>query len=155
MANWTSRRRRLARRTASRTLSGVWQGNTKYLQNLAADLKAGELMMQPWAEAITADRKTGRHAAEEPQANCLPPGIPRINSTPYPFKIIQTNDEVLILYESFELTRQIFMDGRELIKDPNPSWMGYSTGKWDNDTLVVETTGFNGKTSNLGLSRRL
>jgi len=84
--------------------------------------------------------------ARNPQANCLPPGIPRINSTPYPFKIIQTSDEVLILYESFELTRQIFLDGREVIKDTNPSWMGYSVGKWDNDALVVNTTGFNGKT---------
>jgi len=102
--------------------------------------------MQPWAEALTSERKTGMHAAEEPQANCLPPGIPRINSTPYPFKVIQTSDEVLILYESFELTRQIFLDGREVIKDTNPSWMGYSVGKWDKDTLVVHTTGFNGKT---------
>jgi hypothetical protein len=127
-------------------LSGVWQGNTKYLQNLAADLKPGELQMQPWAEAITKENKTGVHAAEEPGANCLPPGLPRINSTPYPFKIIQMPELVVILYESYELNRQIFLDGRELVKDPNPSWMGYSVGKWDKDTLVVDTTGFNGKT---------
>ena len=127
-------------------LSGVWQGDTKYLQNVAADLKPGEMTMLPWAEALTDERKTGIHAAEEPQANCLPPGIPRINSTPYPFKIVQTGDEVLILYESYELTRQIFLDGRQVISDTNPSWMGYSVGKWDKDTLVVDTVGFNGKT---------
>jgi hypothetical protein len=127
-------------------LSGVWQGETRFLQNLAVDLKPGELMMLPWAEALTNERKTGKHAAEEPQANCLPPGIPRINSTPYAFKIIETSDEVLILYESYELTRQIFLDGRQIIKDTNPSWMGYSVGKWEKDALVVDTTGFNGKT---------
>ncbi len=127
-------------------LSGVWQGETRFLANLAVDLKPGELVMQPWASALTDERKTGAHAAEEPQANCLPPGLPRINFTPYPFKIIETPDEVLILYESYELTRQIFLDGRELIKDTNPSWMGYSVGKWDGDTLVIDTTGFNGKT---------
>jgi hypothetical protein len=127
-------------------LAGVWQGDTKFLQNLAVALKPGELSMKPWAAAITAERKTGAHAAEEPQANCLPPGVPRIISTPYPFKIIQTSDQVLVLYESYELNRQIFLDGRQLVKDPNPSWMGYSTGKWDKDTLVVDTVGFNGKT---------
>jgi hypothetical protein len=127
-------------------LTGVWQGSTKYLNNLAADLKPGELQMQPWAEAIVAERRTGMHAAEEPQANCLPPGIPRINSTPYPFKIIQMPELVIILYESYELNRQIFLDRRELVKSPNPSWMGYSTGRWENDVLVVDSVGFNGKT---------
>ena len=50
------------------------------------------------------------------------------------------------MYEAFGIYRQVFMDGRELPKDPNPSWMGYSVGKWDGDALVVETSGFNGKT---------
>jgi hypothetical protein len=53
---------------------------------------------------------------------------------------------VAILYEAFNFWRQIFLDGRELGKDFNPTWMGYSTGKWDGDTLVVDTRGFNGKT---------
>jgi hypothetical protein len=63
-----------------------------------------------------------------------------------PFKIVQNPDEVIILYEAFGIYRQIFTDGRELPKDPNPSWMGYSVGKWDGDSLVVQTSGFNGKT---------
>jgi hypothetical protein len=128
-------------------LSGIWQTESpRYLINLAADYKPGELPIQPWAEALTKERGTGIHAKEEPQANCLPPGLPRINETPNPLKIYQEPGVVLILYEAFNLYRQIFMDGRELSKDPNPSWLGYSTGKWDGDTLVVDTTGFNGKT---------
>jgi hypothetical protein len=128
-------------------LSGIWQTESpRYLINLAADYKPGELPIQPWAEALTKERGTGIHAKEEPQANCLPPGLPRINETPNPFKIYQESGAVLILYEAFNLYRQIFMDGRELSKDLNPSWLGYSTGKWDGDALVVDTIGFNGKT---------
>jgi len=129
-------------------LSGIWLiESPKLLINLAANLKPGELPIQPWAEALTKERSTGIHAAEEPQAHCLPPGLPRINATPNPFKINQQEPGVVvILYEAFNLYRQIFTDGRELGKDPNPSWLGYSVGKWDGDTLVVDTTGFNGKT---------
>jgi hypothetical protein len=63
----------------------------------------------------------------------------------FPFKIIQTPAEVVILYEQLGLFRQVFMDGRRPAKDANPSWLGYSTGRWDGDTLVIETSGFNGK----------
>jgi hypothetical protein len=128
-------------------LSGIWiVPSPKYLQNLAADLKPSDVPMQPWAEALTKERMTGAHAAEESDANCLPQGVPKINVTPVPFKIVQNPDEVIILYEAFGIYRQVFTDGRELPKDPNPSWMGYSIGKWDGDSLVVETAGFNGKT---------
>ncbi len=63
-----------------------------------------------------------------------------------PFKIIETPGLVIVLYEAFSLYRQIFTDGRELPKDPNPSWLGYSVGKWEGDTLVVDSIGFNDKT---------
>jgi hypothetical protein len=130
-----------------RDLSGIWLANgPKYLQNLAADLKPEDVPMQPWAAALTKERMTGAHASEESDANCLPQGVPKVNATPVPFKIVQNPDEVIILYEAFGLYRQIFLDGRELPKDPNPSWMGYSVGKWEGDALVVETSGFNGKT---------
>ena len=109
-------------------------------------MKPGDVPMQPWAAALTKERMSGAHASEESDANCLPQGVPKINVTPVPFKIVQNPDEVIILYEAFGIYRQIFMDGRELPKDPNPSWMGYSVGKWDGDSLVVETSGFNGKT---------
>jgi hypothetical protein len=128
-------------------LSGIWQvAGPKYLQNLAADLKPDQVPMQPWAAALTKERMTGAHAAEESDANCLPQGVPKINVTPVPFKIVQNPEEVIILYEAFGIYRQIFMDGRELPKDPNPSWMGYSIGNWNGDALVVQTSGFNGRT---------
>jgi hypothetical protein len=127
-------------------LSGIWiVPGPKYLQNLAADLEPEDVPMQSWAAALTKERMTGAHAAEESDANCLPQGVPKINVTPVPFKLVQEPDEVIILYEAFGIYRQIFMDGRELPKDPNPSWMGYSVGKWDKDALLVTTSGFNGK----------
>jgi hypothetical protein len=52
---------------------------------------------------------------------------------------------VHLVYEQLNLVRQIFLDGRKLVPNPNPTWLGYSTGKWDGNTLVVETRGFNGK----------
>jgi hypothetical protein len=130
-------------------LSGIWHGNpenAKYLADLAADFKPGELPIQHWAEALTKERMTGVHASESPDANCIPGGIPQF---PYtfmsPFKIIQEPDVLVVLYEIYGVFRQIFLDGRTLPKYPNPTWLGYSVGRWDGDTLVVDTTGFNGK----------
>lgn len=128
-------------------LTGIWGTESpKYLANIAADFKPGEFPIQPWAETLTRERMTGIHAAEESNANCLPQGVPRIDATPNPFKIVQEPDLVVILYEAFGQFRQVYLDGRALPKDANPTWLGYSTGHWDVDTLVVETTGFNGKT---------
>lgn len=128
-------------------LEGIWKvPGPKYLLNLAADLQPNAVPMQPWAAKLTKERMTGADAVEEPDANCLPQGVPKINVTPVPFKIVEEPDEVIILYEAFGIYRQIFTDGRALPKDPNPTWMGYSVGKWDKDSLVVTTAGFNGKT---------
>jgi len=128
-------------------LSGIWQApGPKYLVDLTADMKPGELPIQAWALALTNERKSGIHAAEESDANCLPQGIPKINATPVPFKFVQEGPVVAILYEAFGQWRQIFMDGRKLPNDVNPTWLGYSVGRWDGDALVVDTTGFNGKT---------
>jgi hypothetical protein len=128
-------------------LAGIWGTESpKYLANLATDFKPGEFPIQPWAEALTKERMTGIHASEESNANCLPQGVPRIDATPNPFKIVQEPDLVVILYEAFGQFRQIYLDGRALPKDANPTWLGYSAGHWEGETLVVETTGFNGKT---------
>ena len=125
-------------------LSGIWDADRSYLVNIAKDLK--DVPMRPEALALFNQRKDGARAKEEPDANCLPQGVPKIDAAPVPWKLIQGPRQVTILYEAFNLFREIFTDGRELPKDPNPTWLGYSVGRWDGDTLVVESNGFNGKT---------
>jgi hypothetical protein len=128
-------------------LTGIWEPDgTKYLRNIAADLKPGDISFRPAGQAIFDQRKNDGKASEEPDAHCLPQGVPKIDAAPVPFKIAQMPGLIIVLYEAFNLYRQIFMDGRELPKDPNPAWLGYSVGHWDGDTLVVESTGFNDKT---------
>jgi len=127
-------------------LTGIWQPrNTKYLNDLAADYKPAELQMTPAAEAFWKARNQYQRGWEESDARCLPPGVPKVSTAPNPFKVIQEPKLIVFLYETFGLRRQIFMDGRVLGKDPNPTWLGYSTAKWDGDALVVDTVGFNGK----------
>lgn len=126
-------------------LTGIWTQDPPKAGNIAGGLKPGDLSAQPWAQKLFDQRKTGELSALDPSANCLPQGVPRINSVPAPFKIFQEPNVVVILYEEFGQFRQIFLDGRQLVKDPNPQWNGYSQGKWDGDTLVVESSGFNGK----------
>ena len=77
---------------------------------------------------------------------CLPPGTPRIYLQPFPFQIVQTPKEILMIYEYDHTVRQIFMDGRQHPEDITPTYMGNSIGKWDGDALVVDTVGFNDKT---------
>jgi hypothetical protein len=80
---------------------------------------------------------------DNPDAHCLPMGLMQLHNHPQPRKIIQTPGVIVILYEGNAGIRQIFTDGRPLPdNDPQPWWYGYSTGKWDGDTLVVETSGF-------------
>ncbi len=125
-------------------LSGIWRPNPKFNNNLAADLKPGDVPLLPSA-ATALEQRRDTLGKDDPQARCLPPGVPRQNAVPFPFRIIQIPGSVVILYEYGTTFRQIFTDGRELPKDPNPTWMGYSVGKWEGDTLVVDTIGFNGK----------
>ena len=110
------------------------------------DFKPGEFPIQPWAEELSKERTAG--GRDWPPAHCLPHGIPALAASAVlaPLKIIQEPDLVVILYEAHGQFRQIFLDGRTLPKDPNPTWLGYSVGRWDRDMLVVDTAGFNGKT---------
>jgi len=135
-------------------LSGIWwmpnpgPANTfvppKYLNNIAADLKPEDVPLQPWAAEVFKQR--GANLSRDfPYTRCLPSG-PMISSFPAPWKIIQTQSLVVILYENSTIYRQIFMDRRVLSKDADPTFMGYSVGRWEGDTLVVETTGYNDKT---------
>ena len=126
-------------------LTGTWDPDPKFVRNLAVDLKPGEVRMQPWAEKLYNERKTGALSGEEPDANCLPQGVPKIDAAPAPWKVMEFPGVIVILYEAFSGYRQIFTDGRPLPQDPNPTWFGYSVGKWDGDTLVVDSIGFNGR----------
>jgi hypothetical protein len=122
-------------------LSGIWTTNSgKYLDNLAGE--GAEVPMQPWAAKLYKERRDSL-GRDKPQVRCLPHGAPDAMLVPgYPFKIIQTPGETILLEEEFNQYRQIFTDGRALPVDPNPAWFGYSIGKWEGDTFVVETTGF-------------
>jgi len=107
--------------------------------NIAANLKGGP-PYQPWAAAIVKQR-TGDQV-QDPNVHCMPRGAPRIWTDDYYKRLIQTPERLIILTERNIQYRQIFTDGRPLPVDPNPTWNGYSTAKWDGDTLVVQTTGF-------------
>jgi hypothetical protein len=111
---------------------------TKYTDNLFWDIKPEEQPLRPEAAAILAQRK----GLIPPASTCLPAGIPA-SLFILTFKVIQAPREIVILHEDGDPARQIYTDGRPLPKDPQPSWMGYSVGKWDGDRLVVETIGFN------------
>lgn len=126
-------------------LTGIWMPEPPKVRDATVGLKPDEVSMTPWAQKVFDERKTGEVSATDPDANCLPQGVPKINSAPEPFKIFQEPNEVVILYEAFGQFRQLFMDGRKPIQDANPQWYGYSLAKWDGDTLVVESSGFNGK----------
>jgi hypothetical protein len=112
-------------------LSGVWEPEGLQSMHTAASAQ----LLHPEAAK-----------GPDPDANCTLSGVPRLDLGPKPFKILQSPDEVVILYQAFTTFRQVFTDGRPLPEDPQPSWLGYSVGKWDGDTLVVDTAGFNDAT---------
>jgi hypothetical protein len=125
-------------------LTGVWMGVTKYMINIAADLKPEDVPFQPWA-AVEYKRRRDTESKDDPSALCLPLSIPLKQTITSPFKIVDIPGyEIVMLYEG-QRHREIFMDGRPLPKDPDPSWHGYSVGRWEGDDLVVDSIGFNGK----------
>jgi hypothetical protein len=117
----------------------------KYFFNLFIDFKEGQEPLRPEA-AAQALRNRQNIIANSPVSRCLPYGLPNRYFNARPFKIFQTPDAILMYYELDGAFRQIHTDGRPLPVDPFPSWLGYSTGKWDGETLVVDTAGFNDKT---------
>lgn len=125
---------------------GLGLGNTKgsglpaQAVNIAAGLDGG-LPYQPWAGALMKER-AATPGKDDPHSKCLPPSFPRAYALPHIQKLIQTPGLLIILDEFNASYRQIFTDGRPLPVDPQPSWNGYSSGKWEGDTLVVETIGF-------------
>jgi hypothetical protein len=121
-------------------LSGLWRidAGTGYNVNIVADLTPAEIL--PWVQALYRQR-VASHAKDDPVVQCLPRG-PRAIFNGGLVRFVHTPALLAILFEELSY-RQVFMDGRALETDPNPSWMGYSVGRWDGDTLVVESNGFN------------
>lgn len=124
-------------------LSGVWNGPGpgSYDRNIARDLKPADI--QPWAEALYQQRvrDMGKGA---PRANCLPDPFVYYHMVDLA-RMVQTPQLIVMLYQGTtnSVHRTIFTDGRKLPDDPNPAWMGYSVGRWEGDTLVVDSAGFN------------
>jgi hypothetical protein len=141
-------------------LSGVWEPMAdpggkpggvegivapRYLQDVTRDVPDRATLMLPWADALYKARAANQFL-DNPQIRCLPPGVPRVYALTQPYKIVQSRDLVVILHEAGTLFRQAFLDGRRHPVDPQPSWMGYSIGRWEDDALVVDTVGFNDQT---------
>lgn len=125
-------------------LSGIWRTPTgKYLYNLAAD--GIEVLMRPWAEQLYKAR-LGNDGRDRPSAGCLPHSVTDFDTHQTPRKIVQTRDVLVMLYESYHSYRQILTDGRALPTELEPAWFGYSVGRWEGDTLVVDTVGLHENT---------
>ena len=124
-------------------LSGLWRSaNPRNLQNLAADLPGGA-PLQSWAAALRNERSSSMGKGK-PLERCIPHGIPDgMLVRNFPFKVVQTPALVVIAYEEFNHFRQVFTDGRGFPPETTETWFGYTIGKWEGDTLVAETIGFN------------
>ena len=111
--------------------------------DLALGLKPDDVQMTPWAAAIAKQRESRNHV-DDPYGYCLPPGTPRIDFSGAPFKIIQTPQVTVLLHETLANStfRQVFTDGRPFPPDMEPTWLGYSIGRWDGDVFVVDSRGF-------------
>lgn len=119
-------------------ISGVWQVE-KYRPLL---FPKGSAPLQPWAEAKF---KAANPATNDPNLACLPEGVPRVMLVPVPMEILQTPTRVVIIHEGVQVLREIYMN-RQHLKDLDPTYSGDSVGKWEGDTLVVDTIGFNDRT---------
>src|SRR5712691_908165 len=128
-------------------LSGIWRtpANSPYLRDIAADLKPSEI--QPWAQSLY-QQHVFNLGADSPRAHCLPDPPPYYHLAGMA-RIVQTPALTVLINEGVSnsgTTRLIFTDGRKLPEEMNPTWLGYSIGRWEGDTLVVTTAGFNDRT---------
>jgi hypothetical protein len=122
-------------------LSGIWRNDALgYQLDVTSDLKPGEIL--PWAAALAKER-TGRFATDHPSYRCMPEIGPAYNLGT--FKFIHSGGTLAMLPEGGPY-RQILIDGRTLPEDPQPTWMGYSVGRWEGNTMVVDSAGFNDRT---------
>jgi hypothetical protein len=138
-------------------LSGLWQNGPTGLGGASGPAEPGAppaatffsigsgfkdgLPLRPWAADLLKKRRDDNDK-DNPDAHCLPMGLLQFHEHPQPRKIVQTAGLIVIIYEANYGLRQIFLDGRPLpANDPQPWWYGYSVGRWDGDTLVVDTIG--------------
>ena len=123
-------------------LSGIWKADSmRYNDNLSPP--GTDAPMLPWAAEVYKHR-VSTMGYERPMTYCMPHGVPDAFTPPMPFKMIQTPAETIILFEEFHKYRQVHTDGRKLPEDPDPAWYGYSVGRWEGDTFVIDTAGFKG-----------
>jgi len=115
-------------------------GGSPLARDLGVNLPGG-LPYQPWAAEIVKQRAAD-DSRDDPHVRCLPDNPPRHWGLPHLNKIVHTPKLLVVLYEVNAMYRQIFTDGRPLPEDPTPGWNGYSTARWEGDTLVVQTIGF-------------
>jgi hypothetical protein len=120
-------------------LSGIW-----VINGLGHSTNITNVDMLPWAQKLY-ETRSATYGQEDPAVNCLPEGPRAAISGLEPFRIVQTPHVSFFLYETSP-ARQVFTDGRKLPVDPTPTWMGYSVARWEGDTFVVETSGYNDRT---------
>ena len=138
---WQSARKVACTPEMSRFIDcGAEIGGSPLAMSMGTDLPTG-LPYQPWAAALVKQR-TADNSKDDPHARCLPDNPPRPYGLPHMTKAVHTPKLLVLLNEVNAMYRQIFIDGRPLPVDPNPSWNGYSTAVWEGDTLVVRTNGF-------------
>jgi hypothetical protein len=133
--------------SAAPDFSGVWFID-EYRRNI---LPKEDPPFLPWAEAKFKERQSEKlhqdpDSGPDPTERCIPPGIPREMLQPFPWEIVQARDRVIMIFEYQSLIRQIFTDGRGHPKDLQATYMGNSIGRFEGDTLVIDTIGFNDKT---------
>jgi len=119
---------------------GAEIGGSRLGRNLGLDLPGG-LPYQPWAADLV-KKRTADDSRDDPHVRCLPDNPPRHWTLPHLTRAIHTPKLLALLYEVNAMYRQVHIDGRPLPADMNPSWNGYSTARWEGDTLVVQTAGF-------------
>jgi hypothetical protein len=123
--------------------SGVWEVDWRNSRGLPP---RAPMRLTPAWQAKADDYRAGQERGENLQteaANCVPPGLPGIMTQPYPIEFLYQPDKIVILIEAYMQFRQIWMDGREHPADPDLTFYGHSVGRWEGDTLVVDTVGLN------------
>ena len=128
-------------------ISGTWVSQSS--NRTIAPVDGGPTPFLPWAQGYFDQRAKAEATGQplfDPNASCLPSGVPRTISVPYPLDIVQTPEVIMIGVEVMHTFRVVHMDGKPPPPDYKPSFLGYSVGHWDGDTLVIETTGMNGYT---------